>query len=160
MNGNGLPIDDTLVKLGYSGELDEDQGTEDLSRTALLEMFRRHGFDGAGGFRDLAAALDRWGVQSGRNSRVLKSDLRAVIDEGRIVPTVRVYQSEWNRMMETKDLMARLRIIDDMLERLAVPTRYYNERTSRLQAIRDEVNQEISTSMDIGITRPLIPDAV
>ena len=90
MNGNGLPIDDTLVNLGYSGELDEDQGTEDLSRTALLEMFRRHGFDGTGGFRDLAAALDRWGVQSGRNSRVRRSDLRAVIDEGRIVPTVRV----------------------------------------------------------------------
>ena len=63
-------------------------------------------------------------------------------------------------MMGTENPMARLRIIDDMLERLAVPTRYYNERTSRLRAIRDEVNQEISTSMDIGITLPLIPDAV
>ena len=48
-----------------------------------------------------------------------------------------------------------------MLNRLAGPTRYYNERTARLKAMRDELYQEVSVGMDIGPSaRPLMPDAV
>ena len=44
MNGeNGLPIDDAMVRLVLSGELDDGQGLEHLSRTALLKMLRRQG---------------------------------------------------------------------------------------------------------------------
>ena len=52
MGTNGLPIDDAMATLVYSGDLPEEE--QELSRTALLEMLRKHGFDGQGGFRDLA----------------------------------------------------------------------------------------------------------
>ena len=76
------------------------------------------------------------------------ADLREAVDDGRIVPTVRVYQSEWNQMMVTSDPMSRLQMLDSMLERLAVPTLHYNERTARTQAMRDAVALEVQASMD------------
>ena len=76
------------------------------------------------------------------------ADLREAVDDGRIVPTVRVYQSEWNQMMVTSDPMSRLQMLDSMPERLAVPTLHYNERTARTQAMRDAVALEAQASMD------------
>ena len=59
--------------------------------------------------------------------------------------------------------MTRLRMIDSMLARIAIPTRHYNERTARLQSLRDEVAQEMHVAMDIGPTSMtpmrLMPDA-
>ena len=158
MGTNGLPIDDAMVTLVYSGELPEEE--QELSRTALLEMLIRHGFDGKGGSRTLASAIDRWRLPVRRNGRVSTADLRMAVEEDRIVPTVRVYQSEWNRMMSTKDPMTRLRMTDSMLARLEVPTRYYNERTARLRALREEASKEVNAAMDVGpSTMPLSPDA-
>ena len=88
------------------------------------------------------------------------ADLREAVDDGRIVPTVRVYQSEWNQMMVTSDPMSRLQMLDSMLERLAVPTLHYNERTARTQAMRDAVALAVNAAMDIGpSTRPMALDA-
>ena len=107
-----------------------------------------------------AAAIDRWRLPVRRNGRVSTGDLRQAVEDGRIVPTVRVYQSEWNQMMSTKDPMTRLRMIDSMLARLEVPTRHYNERTARLPALRHEVALEVNAAMDIGpSTRPMALDA-
>ena len=109
-----------------------------------------------------AAAIDRWRLPVRRNGRVSTGDLRQAVEDGRIVPTVRVYQSEWNQMMGTTDPMTRLRMIDSMLARIAVPTRHYNERTARLKSMRHEVAQEVNAAMDIGpstIPMPLMPDA-
>ena len=128
----------------------------------MLEMLRKHGFDGQGGFRDLAGAIDRWRVPPGRNGRVSVAELRLAIEEDRIVPTLRVYQSEWNQMMSTKDPMTRLRMMDDILARLAGPTRHYNERTARLRVLREEASQEVNAAMDIGpstMPMPLGTDA-
>ena len=92
-----------------------------------------------------------------RNGRVSTGDLRQAVEDGRIVPTVRVYQSEWNLMMGTTDPMVRLRMMDDML---AGPTRYYNERTACLKSMRDELALEVNAAMDIGpSTRPMALDA-
>ena len=107
-----------------------------------------------------AAAIDRWRLPVRRNGRVSTGDLRQAVEEDRIVPTVRVYQSEWNLMMSTKDPMTRLRMIDSMLARLEVPTRHYNERTARLKSMRDELALEVNAAMDIGpSTRPMALDA-
>ena len=104
-----------------------------------------------------AAAIDRWRLPVRRNGRVSTGDLRQAVEDGRIVPTVRVYQSEWNLMMGTKDPMVRLRMMDDML---AGPTRYYNERTACLKSMRDELALEVNAAMDIGpSTRPMALDA-
>ena len=157
MGTNGLPIDDAMVTLVYSGELPEEE--QELSRTALLEMLIRHGFDGKGGSRTLASAIDRWRLPVRRNGRVSTADLRMAVEEDRIVPTVRVYQSEWNQMMAATDPMTRLRMIDSMLACLEVPTRHYNERTAHLPALRHEVAQEVNAAIDIGpSTMPLPPD--
>ena len=51
-------------------------------------------------------------------------------------------------MMVTSDPMSRLQMLDSMLERLAVPTLHYNERTARTQAMRDAVALEVQASMD------------
>ena len=152
---NDLPIDDALMTLVYSGELSEAEQL--LSRTTVLDMLCRHGFDGDGGSRALASAIDRWKLPLRRNGRVSTNDLREAVEDGRIVPTVRVYQSEWNQMMATTDPMARLRLLDSMLARIAVPTRHYNERTARLQAIRDEVAREVNAAMDLGTSTMPLP---
>ena len=82
------------------------------------------------------------------------------VEDGRIVPTVGVCQSEWNQMMAATDPMARLRMIDSMLARIAVPIRHYNERTARLRALRHEVAQEVNAAIYIGpSTMPMPPDA-
>ena len=60
-------------------------------------------------------------VVCGRNGRVPVAALRAMVADGQIAPTVRVYQSELNRMQATADPMTRLRMIEDMLERDAMP---------------------------------------
>ena len=45
-----------------------------------------------------------------------------------------------------------------MPERLAIPTRHYHERTARLLALPDEVNQEVIAAVGIGpSTRPCCP---
>ena len=107
-----------------------------------------------------AAAIDRWRLPVRRNGRVSTGDLRQAVEDGQIVPTVRVYQSEWNLMMGTKDPMTRLRMIDSMLARIAVPTRHYNERTACLKSMRDELALEVNAAMDIGpSTRPMALDA-
>ena len=64
-------------------------------------------------------------------------------------------------MMAATDPMARLRMIDSMLLRIAAPTRHYNERTARLRALRDEVAKQVNEAMDIGpsSSAPLMPDA-
>ena len=46
---NGLTIDDAMVALVLSGELEEGRGPEFIGRTALLQMLERHGYDGTGG---------------------------------------------------------------------------------------------------------------
>ena len=51
-------------------------------------------------------------------------------------------------MMVTSDPMARLQMLDSMLERLAVPTLHYNERTARTKAMRDAVAIEVQAAMD------------
>ena len=45
---NGLMIDDALVALVLSGELEEGRVPEFIGRTALLQMLGRHGYDGEG----------------------------------------------------------------------------------------------------------------
>ena len=95
-----------------------------------------------------------------RNGRVSTGDLRQAVEDGRIVPTVRVYQSEWNQMMGTTDPMTRLRMIDRYAGAHRGPTRHYNERTARLPAMRDELALEVNAAMDIGpSTRPMALDA-
>ena len=46
---NGLMIDDAMVALVLSGELEEGWVPEFIGRTALLRMLVRHGYDGTGG---------------------------------------------------------------------------------------------------------------
>ena len=67
---NGLMIDDAMVALGPSGEFAEGRVEEFIGRTALLRMLERHGYDGTGGVRDLAAGIDSWRVATGRHGRV------------------------------------------------------------------------------------------
>ena len=79
---NGLMIDDAMVALVSSGELDEGRVPEFIGRTALLQMLVRHGYDGTGGVRDLTAAIDSWRVETGRHGRVSTADLRAGVLDG------------------------------------------------------------------------------
>ena len=99
---NGLMIDDAMVALGPSGEFAEGRVEEFIGRTALLRMLGRHGYDGTGGVRDLAAAIDRWRVAKGRHGRVSTADLRAGVEDGRIAPKTRVYESDWAQRVSKK----------------------------------------------------------
>ena len=44
-------IDDVMVALVLSGEAEEGRVQEFISRTALLRMLERYGYDGTGGVR-------------------------------------------------------------------------------------------------------------
>ena len=109
----------------------------------------------------VTAASGAWNMEIDRNGRMATAFLCLAVEEGRIEPTARIYQSEWNQMMAATDPMARLRMIDSMLLRIAAPTRHYNERTARLRALRDEVAKQVNEAMDIGpsSSAPLMPDA-
>ena len=67
-------IDDVMVALVLSGEVEEGRVEEFIGRTALLRMLERHGYDGTGGVRDLAAGIDCQGrtktVTLGRSKTV------------------------------------------------------------------------------------------
>ena len=78
----------------------------------------------------------------GRTGRVPVAALRAMVADGQIAPTVRVYQSELNRMQTTADPMTRLRMIEDMLEREPIPARYHNEQVAHLQGMREDACRE------------------
>ena len=79
-------------QLVLAGELEEGMVQEFIGRTALLQMLERHGYDGSGGARDLAAGIDSWRVETGRNGRVSTADLRGGVEDGRIAPKARVYR--------------------------------------------------------------------
>lgn len=114
---NGMVIDDAMVALVLSGELDEGRVQEWVSRTALLQMLKKHGYEGSGGARDLAAGIDGWRVETGRNGRVSTADLRAAVEDGRIAPKVRVYESDRVQMMGTTDVAERLQMATAIKDR-------------------------------------------
>ena len=139
---NGLTIDDAMVALVGSGELEEGRVQDFMGRTGLLDMARRHGYEGTGGLRDLAAAIDRWRVETGRHGRVSTADLRAAVEDGRIVPTARVYESDWAQMMGTTDLDERLQMATAIKDRLTGLNRYYEQRLARINEVLDAIDAQ------------------
>ena len=147
---NGLMIDDAMVALALvNGEFGEGRVEEFIGRTALLQMLERHGYDGPGGARDLAAAIDRWRVQTGRNGRVSTADLRAGVDDGRIAPTARVYESDWAQMMGTTDVAERLQLATAIKDRLTGLHRYYEQRLSRVNEVLDAIHGQWPMRSDL-----------
>ena len=150
---NGLMIDDAMVALVLSGELDEGRIQEFIGRTALLQMLVRHGYEGTGGARDLAAAIDGWRVETGRNGRVSTADLRAGVEDGRIVPKARVYESDWAQMMGTTDLAEKLRMATEIKDRLTGMHRYYEQRLTRLNDVFDGIDAQWPMRLDLAPLR-------
>ena len=146
---NGLMIDDAMVALGPSGEFAEGRVEEFIGRTALLQMLGRHGYDGIGGVRDLAAAIDRWRVATGRHGRVSTADLRAAVLDGRIVPTARVYESDWAQMMGTTDLDERLQMATAIKDRLTGLYRHYGQRLARVNEVVDAIHAQRPMRLDL-----------
>ncbi len=147
---NGLMIDDALVALVLSGELDEGWVQEFIGRTALLRMLERHGYDRmVGGVRVLAAAIDSWRVETGRNGRVSTADLRAGVEDGRIAPKTRVYESDWAQMMGTTDLDERLQMATGIKDRLTGLNRYYQQRLSRVNEVIDAIHAQRPMRLDL-----------
>ena len=146
---NGLMIDDAMVALGPSGEFAEGRVEEFIGRTALLRMLGRHGYDGTGGVRDLAAAIDSWRVATGRHGRVSTADLRAGVEDGRIAPKTRVYESDWAQMMGTTDLDERLRMATAIKDRLTGLYRYYEQRLSRVNEVLDAIDAQLPRGLDL-----------
>ena len=146
---NGLMIDDAMVALVSSGELDEGRVPEFIGRTALLQMLVRHGYDGTGGVRDLTAAIDSWRVETGRHGRVSTADLRAGVLDGRIVPKARVYESDWAHMMGTTDLAERRRMATAIKDRLTGLHRYYEQRLSRANEVLDAIDAQRPMRLDL-----------
>ena len=150
---NGLQIDDAMVALVLAGELEEGMVQDFIGRTALLQMLERHGYDGTGGVRDLAAGIDSWRVETGRNGRVSTADLRGGVEDGRIAPKARVYQSDWSQMMATADLTERLRMASGIKDRLTGLHRYYEQRLARVDAVLDALDAQWPTRLDLDPLR-------
>ena len=145
----GLTIDDAMVAMVLSGDFDEGRVQDFIGRTALLRMLERHGFDGIGGVRVLAAAIDGWRVEIGRNGRVSTADLRAAVEDGRITPAARVYESDWTQMMGTTDLGERLQMATAIKDRLMGLHRYYGQRLARVDAVLDDRNDQRPLMLDL-----------
>ena len=143
-------IDDVMVALVLSGEVEEGRVEEFIGRTALLRMLERHGYDGTGGVRDLAAAIDSWRVAKGRHGRVSTADLRAGVEDGRIAPKTRVYESDWAQMMGTTDLDERLRMATAIKDRLTGLYRYYEQRLSRVNEVLDAIDAQRPRGLDLN----------
>ena len=157
----GLPIDDAMVALVDSGRLDEGRTSDYIGRTGLLSLLKDQGYDGTGGLRELSGKIDTWPVETGRNGLVSTADLRAGVGDGRIMPTVRVYQSDWNMMMAEPDINAKRRMATGMRDLLAGPFKYYERRLRELDAVIDEIDQQQAVMMAQGPqTRPLLLDPV
>ena len=148
---NGLMIDDAMVALALSWELEDGRVPEFIARTALLQMLERHGYDGAGGLRDLAAGIDSWRVETGRNGRVSTADLRAAVLDGRIVPKARVYESDWTQMIGTTDLDERLQLAIAIKGRLTGVYRYYEQRLSRVNEEVDAIHAQRPMRLDLDL---------
>ena len=146
---NGLPIDDAMVALVLSGELEEGMVQELIGRTALFQMLQRHGYDGTGGVRDLTAGIDGWQVETGRHGRVSTADLRAGVDDGRIAPKARVYQSDWTQMMTTADSTERLRMATEIKDRLTGFHQYYEQRLARVNDVLDGIDAQPSMRLNL-----------
>ena len=112
-------------------------------------MLGRHGYDGTGGVRDLAAAIDRWRVATGRHGRVSTADLRAGVEDGRIAPKTRVYESDWAQMMRTTDVAERLRMATAIKDRLTGLYRYYEQRLSRVNEVLDAIHAQRPMRLDL-----------
>ena len=148
---NSLMIDDAMVALALSWELEDGRVPEFIARTALLQMLERHGYDGAGGLRDLAAGIDSWRVETGRNGRVSTADLRAAVLDGRIVPKARVYESDWTQMIGTTDLDERLQLAIAIKGRLTGVYRYYEQRLSRVNEEVDAIHAQRPMRLDLDL---------
>ena len=152
---NDLKIDDAMVALASSGKFGECWVEEFIGRTALLQMLEKQGYDGTGGVRDLAAAIDRWRVQTGRNGRVSTADLRAAVLDGRIAPTARVYESDWTQMTGTTDLDERLQLATAIKDRLTGVYRYYEQRLSSVNDEIDAIHAQRPMRLDLD---PVLSD--
>ena len=150
---HGLLIDDAMVALVLAGELEEGRVQEFIGRTALFQMLARHGYDGTGGVRDLTAGIDSWRVETGRHGRVSTADLRAGVEDGRIAPKARVYQSDWAQMMATADLTERLRMATEIKDRLTGLHRYYGQRLARVNEVLDAIDAQRHTRLDLDSLR-------
>ena len=112
-------------------------------------MLGRHGYDGTGGMRVLTAAIDRWRVATGRHGRVSTADLRAGVEDGRIAPKTRVYESDWAQMMRTTDVAERLRMATAIKDRLTGLYRYYEQRLSRVNEVLDAIDAQRPRGLDL-----------
>ena len=152
---NGLMRDDAMVALVSSGELADGRVPQFIGRTTLLQMMERHGYDGTGGARDLAAGIDSWRVETGRHGRVSTADLRAAVLDGRIVPKARVYESDWTQMIGTTDLDERLQLATAIKGRLTGVYRYYEQRLSRVNEEIDAIHAQRPVRLDLD---PVLSD--
>ena len=107
------------------------------------------GTTGPAGCGDLAAAIDSWRVATGRHGRVSTADLRAGVEDGRIAPKTRVYESDWAQMMRTTDVAERLRMATAIKDRLTGLYRYYEQRLSRVNEVLDAIDAQRPMRLDL-----------
>ena len=108
-----------MLALVNAGEMDEGRCQEYIGRTALLQLLRKHGYDGKGGGAGFGGG--DWQVATGRHGRVSPADPRAAVEDERIMPTARVFRSHWDRMMSEQDLSSRRRMATARRDLLAGP---------------------------------------
>ena len=101
------------------------------------------------GIRTLTAAIDRWHVETGRHGRVSTADLRAAVLDGRIVPTARVYESDWAQMMGATDLAERLQMATGIKDRLTGLHRHYQQRLARVNEVIDAIDAQLPRGLDL-----------
>ena len=99
--------------------------------------------------RVLTAAIDRWRVATGRHGRVSTADLRAGVEDGRIAPKTRVYESDWAQMMGATDVAERLRMATAIKDRLTGLYRYYEQRLSRVNEVLDAIHAQRPMRLDL-----------
>ena len=76
------------------------------------------------------------------------------LNDGRIVPTIRVYQSDWAVIMGNSDLAARNQEAERIYAALVRSHRYYEHQLERAKSVLSTIRQEQRDAMGIGGPAP------
>ena len=142
-----LSLHDIACFAYLDGALDEDRWPLLVKRGALLAVWKKYGWNESGGSQAPARYFDEWGLPLNKAGLIDMDDLRERIREGRITPTVRIYQSDLNYLYSSAALMERWEYSQELLAVLRRQAEYVAMRIEEVLKGQDAMRPALEAHM-------------
>ena len=142
-----LSLNDIAVFAFLNGALDEGKLPLLVKRRTLLAIWKRYGWNEPGGSHAQAVYFDQWGLPQNQAGLIDMADLRERIRDGRIAPTVRIYQSDLNALNSAAGLMERWEYAQDLLAVLRRQAEYVAMRITEVERVQEAMRPAVEAHL-------------